>query len=166
MYEGKILKSWTNFEKILLFGSIILVSTIGIIFKAVEYNNDLLVKFYAENGLEISESKKYFGTDVKSFALLDGEKVAGAISFSKYKNKNYIEAVAVDKSYRKKGCGRKLLDKAIEEMGTPVYAISKHDKFYLDYGFQYDDADLIDNECKTCSEYNVTCFPKVMVFTR
>jgi hypothetical protein len=56
--------------------------------------------------------------------------------------------------------------KAIEEIGTPVYAISKHDKFYLDYGFQYDDADLIDNECKTCSEYNVICFPKVMVYVK
>ena len=122
----------------------------------VEYNNDLLVKFYAQNGLEIDENKKYFGTDVKSFVLLEGEKVIGAISFSKCKNKNYIEAVAVDKSYRKKGYGRKLLDKAIEEMGTPVY----------DYGFQYDDADLIDNECKTCSEYNVTCFPKVMVYVK
>lgn len=115
MYEGKILKSWTKFEKILLFGSIILVSTIGIIFKAVEYNNDLLVKFYAENGLEISESKKYFGTDVKSFALLDGEKVAGAISFSKYKNKNYIEAVAVDKSYRKKDVEESYLIKLLKK---------------------------------------------------
>lgn len=136
------------------------------IMNLVEYNNDLLVKFYAENELEIDENKKYFGTDVKSFALLDGKKVAGAISFSKYKNKNYIEAVAVDKLYRKKGYGRKLLDKAIDEMGAPVYAISKHDKFYLDYGFQYDDAYLIDNECKTCSEYNITCFPRVMVFTK
>ena len=49
-------------------------------------------------------------------------------------------------------------------MDTPVYAISKTDKFYLDYGFKYNDEDLIDENSKTCSEYNVNCFPSVMVF--
>ncbi len=132
----------------------------------VEYDSDLLIKFYRENGLEIDGNKSYFGTGVKSFALLDGDKVIGAISISKYKGKNYIEAVAVNKLYRHNGYGRMLLDKAIEEMELPIYTISKHDKFYIDYGFQYSDADLIDNECKTCEEYNVACFPKVMVLKK
>lgn len=36
--------------------------------------------------------------------------------------------------------------------------------FYIENGFVYDNADLIDKECKTCEEYNVTCFPKVVVY--
>lgn len=123
-------------------------------------------KIVENDGNYTDEEIEIFKKVVEQGAAHFYEKVAGAISFSKYKNKNYIEAVAVDKLYRKKGYGRKLLDKAIDEMGAPVYAISKHDKFYLDYGFQYDDAYLIDNECKTCSEYNITCFPRVMVFTK
>ncbi len=37
-------------------------------------------------------------------------------------------------------------------------------EFYLKNGFVYDDADLIDKECKTCEEYNITCFPRVVVY--
>ncbi len=134
--------------------------------KCVLYDNNLLINFYKENGLEFDNNKKYFGSNVKSYALVDKEKIIGAISFSMYKNKSFIEAIAVDKSFRKKGYGRLLLDKAIEEIDSPIYLISKNNKFYLDYGFKYDDSDLIDKECKTCSEYNITCFPKVMVFTK
>ena len=32
--KGRIFKDWTNLEKVLLFGSTILVSLVGIIFKA------------------------------------------------------------------------------------------------------------------------------------
>ena len=53
---------------------------------------------------------------------------------------------------------------AIKELGKPVYTISKVDEFYLKNGFVYDNADLTDKECKTCEEYNVTCFPQVVVY--
>ena len=29
--------------------------------------------------------------------------------------------------------------------------------------FVYADEALIDKECKTCIEYNITCFPKVVI---
>ncbi len=46
----------------------------------------------------------------------------------------------------------------------PIYAISKVDEFYLKNGFVYDNTDLISEECKTCEEYNITCFPKVVAY--
>ncbi len=130
----------------------------------IEYDDKMLIEFYIKNGLEFDKTKGYFGNDVKSFAIVKDNKVVGAVSISKYKNKNFIEALAVDNKYRNKGIGKRLLYKAIKELSTPVYTISKLDEFYLKNGFVYDNADLIDKECKTCEEYNVTCFPKVVVY--
>ena len=130
--------------------------------KVVQYDSNLLINFYMQNGLEFNKNKKYFGDKIKSYAILDGKTIVGAISFSNYKGLNYIEAIVIDKSYRQKGYGKMLLDKVILELEKPVYIISKNDKFFHDYGFQYSDIDLINKECKTCNKYNVTCFPKVM----
>ncbi len=130
----------------------------------IKYDDKMLIEFYIKNGLEFDNTKGYFGNDVKSFAIVKDNKVVGAVSISKYKNKNFIEALAVDNKYRNKGIGKRLLYKAIEELSTPVYTISKLDEFYLKNGFVYDNTDLIDKECKTCEEYNITCFPKVVVY--
>ena len=128
-----------------------------------KYDNDSLINFYIENGLEFDEKKNYFGTNVKSFVIVENKKIKGAVSISLYKDKKFIETLAVDEKYRCKGYGKTLLEKAIKELEKPVYTISKVDEFYLKNGFVYDNADLIDKECKTCEEYNVTCFPKVMI---
>lgn len=132
--------------------------------KFVKYDNKSLINFYSENGLEFDENKCYFGINVESFALLENEKIIGAVSISIYKEKSFIEALAVDKEYRNKEYGKLLIEKAIEKLEKPVYTISKVDKFYLKNGFVYDNSDLIDKECKTCDEYNVTCFPRVVVY--
>ena len=130
----------------------------------IEYDNKSLIKFYAENGLEFNDIKGYFGTDVKSFALLKNDKVIGAVSISIYKDKNFIEAIAIDNEYRNKGYGKLLIDKAIENLEKPIYLISKAYHFFEKNGFVYDNADLIDNECKKCNQYNITCFPKVLMY--
>ncbi len=132
--------------------------------KFVKYDNISLINFYRLNGLEFDENKGYFGINVTSFALLENEKIIGAVSISFYKEKSFIEALAVDKKYRNSGYGKLLIEKAIEKLEKPVYTISKIDKFYLKNGFVYDDVDLIDKACKTFDEYNVTCFPRVVVY--
>ena len=101
----------------------------------IEYDNKSLIKFYAENGLEFNDIKGYFGTDVKSFALLKNDKVIGAVSISIYKDKNFIEAIAIDNKYRNKGYGKLLLDKAIENLEKPIYLISKAYHFFEKNGF-------------------------------
>ena len=124
-----------------------------------KYDNDSLINFYIENELEFDENKNYFGINVKSFVIVENKKIKGAVSISLYKDKNFIEALAVDEKYRRKGYGKILLEKAIKELGKPVYTISKVDEFYLKNGFVYDNADLIDKECKTCEEYTELSFP-------
>jgi len=132
--------------------------------KLVKYDNNLLINFYNSNGLEFDENKNYFGKDIRSFAIKEKGKIIGAVSISKYKNKSYIEALVADYNYRNKGIGKLLLKKAIDELDKPIYIISKADKFFLKNGFEYDDSDLIGEECKNCEYYNLTCFPKVLVY--
>lgn len=130
----------------------------------VNYDSNDLIEFYIKNGFEFDDVRVYFGTNIKSFVIIENKKIIGAVSISLYKNKNFIEAIAVEKEYRNKGYGKLLLKKAIQELDKPIYAISRVDEFYLKNRFVYDDADLIGNECKTCEEYNKTCFPKVVVY--
>lgn len=132
--------------------------------KLVKYDNNLLINFYNINGLEFDENKNFFGKDIRSFAIKEKGKIIGAVSISKYKNKSYIEALVADYSYRNKGIGKLLLKKAIDELDKPIYIISKADKFFLKNRFEYDDSDLIGEECKNCEYYNLTCFPKVLVY--
>ena len=132
----------------------------------IEYDSDLLIDFYKKNNLEINENRKYFGRDIKSYVLENEKKIVGAITFSKYNGINYIEMIAVDEVYRGKGYGKRLLDKVIDELKGSIYIISKNDKFFLDYGFKYDNFDLIDKDCKLCNRYNISCFPKVMIYTK
>lgn len=129
----------------------------------IEYDNDKLIQFYIRNGLEFDENRGYFGTDVKSFALLIDNKIIGAVSISIYKNKSFIEALAVDKNSRGQGYGNMLLSKAIENLSGDIYVISKVDEIYLNKGFEYSNEDLLGKECKSCEEYNVSCFPRVMI---
>jgi len=81
--------------------------------KFIKYDNNDLIEFYIENGLEFDSSKKYFGNEVKSYVILENKRIIGAISFSLYKDKKFIEALAIDKKYRHKGYGRLLLEKVI-----------------------------------------------------
>jgi len=55
--------------------------------KFIEFDSENLIDFYCKNGLEFYENKKYFGTDLRSFALVDNDKIIGAITISKYKEK-------------------------------------------------------------------------------
>ena len=74
-----------------------------------KYDNDSLINFYIENGLEFDERKKYFGNNIRSFALLENENIIGAVSISIYKGKSFIEALAVDKKYINRGYGKSLI---------------------------------------------------------
>lgn len=80
-----------------------------------------------------------------------------------------IEAIAVNKKYRKNGLGKKLIIESIKKVkqleGKIIYLNSKEPLFFENLGFEYEQGkvDFFEN-CLNCSEYNVTCFPKVMKY--
>ena len=130
----------------------------------IEYDNNALIDFHKINGLEFTKEHNYFGKDIKSFVINKNNKVIGAVSVSIYKNKNFIEALAISKEYRHKGYGKMLLEKALQVPPIPIYTISKANDFYLKNGFVYSQENLIDKECKFCPEYNLTCYLRVMAY--
>lgn len=124
-----------------------------------------LIKFYQNNDLEIDEQHGYFGTNLESYVIYDNEVVEGAVTISKYADKSFLEAIAVNKTSRGKGYGKELLKYAIGKTNGSVYTISKLHDFYLKHNFRFakNMDEMISGNCKVCSEYNNTCHPKVMV---
>lgn len=130
-----------------------------------EIDSAKLFKFYGGNDLEIDENHGYFGTNVKSYAIVENEIVQGAVTISKYGDKSFLEAIAVNKEMRGQGLGKELLKYAIGKTSGSVYTISKEHGFYLKHNFKFvkNMDDMIDGNCKVCEDYNKICHPKVMV---
>lgn len=135
--------------------------------KLTEYDSYNLINFYSNNGIEISEEHSFLGASLKSFVIIK-EEIIGAITLSKYKNKDFLEAIVVIPKYQKQGISKLLLNKALELTNKELYTISKLDEFYLNNGFKYieDSYDMITNNCKLCEEYKKTCHPKVMCYKK
>lgn len=132
--------------------------------KIIEFDSNKLIKFYSENEIEIDEDNNYIGNDIKSLVLYDKNNILGAISYSKYKNNNFVEALAINKKYRNKGYGKMLLNEIKNKLNKPIYLISKNNNFFLKNGFIYDTLDIISDNCKKCSKFNKICHPKVMIY--
>lgn len=136
--------------------------------KIIEYDSEKLIEFYKSNDIEISKEHGYYGTNLKSFVIIENEKIIGAVTISKYDSKDFIEVIAVNKDSRGKGYGNLLLDKGIEKLGDNIYVISKEHDFYLKRGFEFIEGleYMISDNCQICKEYNKTCFPKVMILKK
>lgn len=132
--------------------------------KIIEFDSNKLIKFYNKNEIEIDEDNNYIGNDIKSLVLCDKNNILGAISYSKYKNINFIEAIAINKEYRNKGYGKMLLNEIKNKLNKPIYLISKNNEFFLKNGFIYDTLDIISDNCKKCAKYSKICHPKVMIY--
>ena len=74
---------------------------------------------------------------------------------------------------RKMGIGTLLFqefERRYQELGVETIYLEVREsneaayQFYLKNGFVYSNEELIDKECKACNEYNITCFPKVVVY--
>lgn len=133
-----------------------------------EYDSKKLIQFYKNNDIEINEEHSYYGTNLKSIAMIENEDVVGAVTISKYDSKDFIEVIAVNKNSRGKGYGNILINKGIEQLDGDIYVISKEHDFYLKNGFEFIEGleYMISDNCQVCEEYNKTCFPKVMVLKR
>ena len=134
----------------------------------IEYDSEKLIRFYEDNNIEINEEHGYYGTNLKSFAIIEKENIVGAVTISVYDSKNFIEVIAVNKYSRGNGYGNILLNKGIEQFNGDIYVISKEHDFYLKNGFEFIEGleYMISDNCQACQEYNKTCFPKVMILKR
>ena len=120
--------------------------------------------------LEISEEDPV-GTDaVKSWVLVEDEKLAGAATLALREGEYIIDGIALDESYRGGGRGTALLNTVIDEVrkrgGSRIYLVARAPEFFGASGFkEVERADAPEFfECFGCSQYGVKCFPKVMEY--
>ena len=79
-------------------------------------DHESLNRFYEKNDLEISEEDPV-GTDaVKSWVLVEDEKLAGAATLALREGEYIIDGIALDESYRGGGRGTALLNTVIDEV--------------------------------------------------
>ena len=133
-------------------------------------DHESLNRFYEKNDLEISEEDPV-GTDaVKSWVLVEDEKLAGAATLALREGEYIIDGIALDESYRGGGRGTALLNTVIDEVrkrgGSRIYLVARAPEFFGASGFK--DVERGDApecfECFGCSQYGVKCFPKVMEY--
>ena len=133
-------------------------------------DHESLNRFYEKNDLEISEEDPV-GTDaVKSWVLVEDEKLAGAATRALREGEYIIDGIALDESYRGGGRGTALLNTVIDEVrkrgGSRIYLVARAPEFFGASGFkEVERADAPEFfECFGCSQYGVKCFPKVMEY--
>ncbi len=133
-------------------------------------DHESLNRFYEKIDLEISEEDPV-GTDaVKSWVLVEDEKLAGAATLALREGEYIIDGIALDESYRGGGRGTALLNTVIDEVrkrgGSRIYLVARAPEFFGASGFkEVERADAPEFfECFGCSQYGVKCFPKVMEY--
>lgn len=133
-------------------------------------DHESLNRFYEKNDLEISEEDPV-GTDaVKSWVLVEDEKLAGAATLALREGEYIIDGIALDESYRGGGRGTALLNTVIDEVrkrgGSRIYLVARAPEFFGASGFkEVERADAPEFfECFDGSQYGVKCFPKVMEY--
>ena len=133
-------------------------------------DHESLNRFYEKNDLEISEEDPV-GTDaVKSWVLVEDEKLAGAATLALREGEYIIDGIALDESDRGGGRGTALLNTVIDEVrkrgGSRIYLVARAPEFFGASGFkEVERADAPEFfECFGCSQYGVKCFPKVMEY--
>ncbi len=82
--------------------------------------------------------------------------------------KYIIDGIAVDKTMRKFGLGKLLVDKVKTEVaakgGEEIYLVARAPEFFRKLGFTTIPDDKAPNffECKHCPQYGGECHPEIM----
>ncbi len=131
-------------------------------------DHKVLTSFYAENGLEVSQSPEADGAFF-SIAEFDGEKVIAAATISQRNGVFVLDYIAVDQKHRKKGLGEAAFDiirKKAETVGaTELYITTKVPLFFEKLGFTYGEPKdfSLNADCEGCPQLGTVCHPKNMV---
>ena len=123
------------------------------------------------SSVSVCARRERIGTDaVKSWVLVEDEKLAGAATLALREGEYIIDGIALDESYRGGGRGSALLNTVIDEVrkrgGSRIYLVARAPEFFGASGFkEVERADAPEFfECFGCSQYGVKCFPKVMEY--
>ena len=145
---------------------------------------DRLVKFFVENRLEFDGDEEVDTDILKCWKITQAEAgdlshittdngdgsdyiVAGCV-LAQREGKYIIDGIAVDKTMRKFGLGKLLINKAKEEVksrgGDSIYLVARAPEFFKKLGFTAIPADNAPNffECKYCPQYGTECHPEIM----
>ena len=128
-----------------------------------------LIPFYISRGLEFEDD--FDNKSVFSLILKNNDEMIGAATYTKMNEDYIIEAIAITENETKKGYGKQLLTKVLNEIkllnGTDIYLVAKEPIFFKKNGFiEIDESKAPSFSCCfMCPDYKITCFPIVMKYT-
>ena len=139
-----------------------------------------LVNFFIENGLEFSAEEEV-PTDLvqtwKAYKVLNDVPDESQMNFiggcvlAKREGRFICDGIAVEERVRGSGIGEGLLFTMIDEVrslgGDTIYLVARAPGFFRKNGFETIPREDAPNffECFSCSQYNVSCYPEVMMLS-
>lgn len=139
---------------------------------AEEQEYEPMMELFRRNDLEISDEEPV-PTDLIRCWKAENEEgiVVGGCSLAVRQDEYIIDGIAVEPEYRLDKTASRLLTEAIEETkkrgGKRIYLVARAPGFFRKHGFvpikPEDAPDFF--ECRTCEQFNVKCFPEVMLLT-
>lgn len=122
-----------------------------------------LITYYAEQDLMLARSRNMLYENLREFTVAEdqGQIVAAGSLHITWQDLAEIRAMAVTPDYKKKGIGRRLVSKFIEEaweLEIPrIFALTYQDGFFAKCGFSIIDKDSLPQkvwkECVNCPKF-------------
>ena len=138
------------------------------IFETVSRSN-ILIPFYRENSLEVSNDIDAEDGAAVSIALRQNGKITAAATLSYRFGVYILDYIAVDKSLRRNGVGTDILSEILNKAralgADKVYITAKSPEFFKSQGFFEGSPQGVDMnaDCAGCPEYNNGCTKLPMV---
>ena len=134
---------------------------------------DLLKKYSAEGELIIRPMGDIFA-QIRDFFIIDRKKrPAGMVALHVYwEDLGEIRSLVIEKKYRNKGFGEKLISSAIKEAKSigikKVFALTKIPDFFLKYGFKKISRSKLPHkiwrDCFNCPKYPKHCDETAVIY--
>ncbi len=135
-----------------------------------EKNHNSLIDFYCSRGIEFGDDKQYYHPPVYSYVAKIDNKFVAAITICKEGDNYILDEVAVIPERERQGICTKLVETCFDRIkkdsgGGYIYLVAKNPSVFLGLGFELikrEEAPSF-SECFTCPDFQVKCFPKVML---